>query len=87
VAPLKDTEMLFFRVYQDGHWALLEVSGVKKTIRHYAPVGLGSADLINMATICLKTEFEIEFETEGSPVDKRFPPQGNPGALMTAIAA
>jgi hypothetical protein len=60
---------------------------VKKTIRHYALVGLDSTDLINIATICLKTEFEVEFETEGWSVDQRFLLQGNSGALVLAIAA
>ena len=82
VAPLKEMEMLLFPVYQDDHWTLFEVPGAEKMIRHYAPVGLNSTDVMDTAIACLKTEFEIE----GWTVDQRLLPQGNSGVLMLATA-
>ncbi|KAI9772439.1 MAG: hypothetical protein M1840_000642 [Geoglossum simile] len=60
VAPPQDVEMFLFPVYQDDHWTLFEVSKAEKMIRHYAPVGLNSTGVMDMAVECLKTEFEIE---------------------------
>jgi len=82
VAPLKEMEMLLFPVYQDDYWTLFEVSGAEKMIRHYAPVGLNSTDVMDTAIACLKTEFEIE----GWTVDQRPLPQGNSGVLILATA-
>ncbi|KAI9855637.1 MAG: hypothetical protein M1813_009683 [Trichoglossum hirsutum] len=83
VTPLKDTEMLLFPVYQDDHWTLFEVSTVEKMIRHYAPVGFNSTNVMDMAITCLKTEFEIE----GLTIDQRSLPRGGSGVLTLATAA
>ena len=82
VARLEDMDMLLFPVCQDDYWTLFEVSLAEKMIRHYAPIGLNSTDVMDTAVTCLKTEFEIE----GWTVDQRPLPQGNSGVLMLATA-
>ncbi|KAI9770967.1 MAG: hypothetical protein M1840_002671 [Geoglossum simile] len=84
VAPSQDVEMFLFPVYQDDQWTLFEVSRAREMIRHYAPDGLDSTDIMEGVRTCLKIEFE--FKIEGWTVEKRLLPQGNSGILTLATA-
>jgi len=60
VALLKDMEMLLFPVYQDDRWTLFDVSVVEKMIRHYAPVGFNSTDVMDTAIACPRFNLRLK---------------------------